>query len=243
MTDLRYAIRLLLRQPGFTTAAVLTLGLGIGASTAGYSLVDAVLLKPLPYPNPDRIVRAAVSNRGAEHGMAGGVVDALSRLPSIEAVAVTVGAGHSLVLGDQLVLVRGAFVTSTFFDVFKATPLLGRTLSTAPSSGDEIVLGERLWRQHFAADQQIVGRAIRLDERLYTVVGVMGADFAHPEDASYWCPYQISTEQRARIGSGPFTAVARVNDAGLAIARGEADALSTGLGLTMDGAAAHRSRW
>ncbi len=233
--DLRHGVRLLLSQPGFTIAVVLTLGLGIGASTAVYSLVDAVLLKPLPYPDPDRIVSMTVRNRGGDFGVAGGVVDAVSRLPSIDAAAATVGAERNLVTASELSIVRGALVTSEFFDVFKATPLLGRTLNNAPSSVDEIVLAERLWRERFASDPQIVGRGIRLDERMYTVVGVMGTAFEHPEGASYWCPYQVPGAQRAQIGSGPFQAFARVSDAGLITARAETEALSAALTLTVDG--------
>jgi putative ABC transport system permease protein len=232
--ELRHAIRLLLSQRGFTAAVVLTLGLGIGAATAAYALVDAVLLEPLPYPDGDRIVSVTVRGRGGDSGIAGGVLDAVRRLPSIERAAASVHTEQNLVTPGELAIVRGAMVTSEFFDVFKAAPLAGRTLGAGPSSSDEIVLGERLWRQRFAADPQIVGRTIRLDDRLLTVVGVMRADFAHLEEASYWRPFEMSAGARAELGSGPFTAVARTSSAGVAAARAEADALSAALKLTVD---------
>ena len=232
--ELRHAIRLLLSQPVFAAAVVLTLGLGIGASTAVYSVVDAVLLKPLPYPDADRIVALTIRGRDqGSDGVTGGVIDAVRKLPSFEAAAAILHTEQSLVAADRLSVVNGARVTSEFFDVFKATPLAGRTLASAPNSVDEIVLGEQLWRQHFAADPQVVGRAIRLDDRIYTVVGVMPASFEHPDRADFWLSYQVSGEQRAAIGPGPFLAVARVSSAGLIAARAEAEALSAALNLTM----------
>ena len=202
---------------------------------AVYSVVDAVLLKGLPYPDADRIVALTVRNRsGAHAGVAGGVVDGVRRLPSIEATAAVIHTEQNLVAADRLSIVHSALVTSEFFDVFKAPPLVGRTLSRAPAGPGEIVLGEQIWRQHFAADPLIVGRAIRLDDRICTVVGIMPASFTYPERASYWRPYQIPAEERGTLGSGPFRSFARVGPAGLAAARAEVDALGAGATMTFN---------
>ena len=234
--DLRHAIRLLLSQPGFTAAVVLTLGLGIGASTAVYSLVDAVLLKPLPYPDAERIVMVSARRAtGGEYGVSGGLLEALEKLPSIEHAAAVTITEQNLVSDGSLAIVRGAMVTSAFFDLFQTAPLLGRTPGPSPVGVNEIVLAEPLWRQRFAADPQIVGRTVRLDDRSFTVVGVMPRGFAHPEEASYWRSMTVSAGQRSQIGSGPYDGIARVARPGLQAARAEADVLSASLGMTTDG--------
>ena len=234
--DLRHALRLLLNQPSFTAAVVLTLGLGIGTSTAVYSIVDAVLLKPLPYPAAERIVMVSARRAmGGEFGVSGGLIEAIAKLPSIEHAAAVSFTEQNLVSGGSLAIVTGAMVTNGFFDVFQTAPLLGRTPGSSPASDDEIVVAEPLWRERFAADPRIVGRSVRLDDRSFTVVGVIPRSFAHPEEASYWRSMTVTAGQRSQVGSGPYDGVARVARQGLQAARAEADVLSASLGMTTDG--------
>lgn len=185
--DLRFAARMLRKSPGFTAVAVLTLALGIGANTAIFSVVSAVLLRPLPYANPAQL--AFVSEAKPEAGISGlgmsyptfaelrdhnGVFSAIAGL-GIHALVLT---GH----GDPSE-VSTVVVTSEFFSVLSPEPLLGRVF--VPDDGKRgtapvVVLSENLWRSRFGADPSIVGRSITLDMRPYTVIGVMPASFHTP---------------------------------------------------------------
>jgi len=185
--DLRYGLRMLAKSPGFTAVAILTLALGIGANTAIFSVVNSVLLRPLPYVNPGQLALLPEANPKQ------GITDAGMSYPSLLELqdnsrvfsAIAGLASHSLTLTGrgEPSEARTIVVTQNFFSVFNSKPLLGRTL--LPSDGERgaapvVVLSEGMWRSQFGADSKIIGSPATLDMRPYTVVGVMPAEFRTP---------------------------------------------------------------
>jgi putative ABC transport system permease protein len=181
--DLRYSLRRLRASPGFTMVAILTLALGIGANTAIFSFVDNVLLKPLPYPEPDRIVRVLQRHSSGVPFPATALdfLDWQKQTSVFEFVAAQTGwnatlTGTDLTSGVDPVLLRGARVSASFYGISRIKPVLGRTfLPEEDQYGKDrvVILSHALWLNRFGGDRGIVGRAIRLDNEAYTVVGVM----------------------------------------------------------------------
>jgi putative ABC transport system permease protein len=198
LQDLRYAARMLAKSPGFTVVVVLTLALGIGANTAIFSVVDAVLLRPLPYENSGRLVNVSAAEPRAgisDDGMSWPAFTVLGdRNRSFTAIAGL--AGHALTLTGrgEPADVSTVAVTPTFFSVFGTKSLLGRVL--LPEDGKEgaapvAVLSEGLWRSRFGADPEIAGRPVTLDQRTFTVAGVMPSSFRTPfvgQTEQIWIP-------------------------------------------------------
>jgi len=198
LQDGSYAWRRLWNAPGFTAVVVLTLALGIGASTAIFSVVHAVLLRPLPYEHSEQLMSVGEDKQGA--GITGDGVSYPAFLAMQEQQslfrAVTGLAGHALTLtgrGEPADTSTIA-VTPGFFSVFPEKPLLGRTLLDADGqrgAAPAAVLSEGLWRSRFGADERIIGSPVTLDQRAYTVVGVMPADFRTPffnQPEQVWIP-------------------------------------------------------
>jgi putative ABC transport system permease protein len=184
--DLRHAWRGLSRTPIITITAMLTLALGVGASTAVFSIVHAVLLRPLPYPESDRLVELFESNLTTGGGMRVSALNYLSwseRAKSFDAIAAFGGAGMTLTddAGDaDPESLGGSIVTASLFAVLRVPPILGRALrpeDELPAAARVVVLGETFWRSRFGGDESIVGRAITLDGQRYQVVGVMPRAF------------------------------------------------------------------
>jgi putative ABC transport system permease protein len=182
--DLRYAIRMLLRSPGFSFIAIATIALGVGATTAIYSVIDATLLHPLPYPNPAELVRVEDDLPGVgAHGV-GISVPELRDLESsgiFQSVAIT-GRGANVNLTGSAQPLRLSFkqVMPNYFAVLGVDAQLGRTFNpqdVAPGYNLEVVISDGLWRREFGADPNIIGKALRLDNDLYHVVGVMPRGF------------------------------------------------------------------
>jgi predicted permease len=188
--DLRYAARMLRKNPGFTAVAVLTLALGIGASTAVFSLVNAVLFKPLPYPDAGRIVfpwlqAPAGLDLGAPeipwHRVAFNDVRRDSK--SFQHLGAFLSATFNLTGSGDPVRIDGLRASAGFFPSLGTPPELGRFFTAEedlPGHELEVILSDQLWREKFAADPAIIGRSISLDARPYTVVGVMPAGFDFP---------------------------------------------------------------
>jgi putative ABC transport system permease protein len=195
--DVKYAVRTLLRTPGFTVTAVLVMALGIGVNTAVFSVVNAVLLKPLAYPNADRIVefgfRSAIlvgfrSNVPEFHAYQ----RQTSVFQEVAAYDMT-GPGFNLT-GGRPELVQGVHVTEGYFRLFGASLLLGRTFTPeedAPNGGKVAVLSYGLWQRRFGGDPAIVGKSLSLGNEPYTIVGVMGSQFAADPAADLWLPFQF----------------------------------------------------
>jgi putative ABC transport system permease protein len=206
--DLRYGARMLIKRPGFTLIAVLTLALGIGANAAIFSVVNAVLLRPLPYPEPERLVwllgnfrrdnsTAHINpldfldyreqNRTFEH------LAAYS--PDTSDVALT-GSGEP----ERL---RGDGVSANFFDLLGVKPALGRTFVPEDEEAERnraVVLGYGLWQRRFGGDPSIIGRTITLDGHSYNVIGVMPAGFKPPRASDLWVPGSPRTLTNDRKG-------------------------------------------
>lgn len=185
--DTRHATRQLLRTPAFTTAAVLTLMLGIGATTAIFSVIDGVLLRRVPLADASNLVVVWETDRasGTSHEPSAwpDYMDFKARTKTLSAVATLRGAvGNLTPLDGEPVRVAGVSVTHDYFDLIGVAPLIGRSFTAAedlPGGGNLVVLGESLWRSRYGADPAVVGSAIRLNEAEYQVIGVMpaAADF------------------------------------------------------------------
>ena len=199
LQDTHYAIRMLRKNPGFTAVAVLTLALGIGANTAIFSVVNAVLLEPLPYPNPSQLVN--LSEARAQQGISStgaSYLDLQDWREQSRTFSHLAGEGlHQLTLtgrGEPMV-VSTVVVTSDFFSLLEVKPLLGRALFPEDGkrgSAPAVVLSENLWRSRFGANASLIGQSIHLDERAFTVVGVMPADFRSPflsVSDEIWIPF------------------------------------------------------
>src|SRR5262245_42011048 len=188
--DLRYGARMLLKNPGFTLIAVLTLALGIGANTAIFTIVNAVLLRPLPYPESERLVQIGRAFSGDDAGALTEpkFVFLRDNSQSFEAVTGTQGGGD-LYLADegQAEYVGGLWVTADFFRVMGIPPAIGRGFTAeedSPSGARVAILGDGLWRRRFWADAGMGGRKITLNGGAYTVVGIMppGFEYVGPPD-------------------------------------------------------------
>jgi putative ABC transport system permease protein len=203
LQDLRYSARRLRKLPGFASLVILILALGIGANTAIFTVVDAVLLKPLSYPQPDRIVAASLSVKEnpsvrSSYGTAD-FLAAQSRQTTFAAFAAVSQPGDSITYtgGREPLQIHGTTATADFFSVLGINPLLGRTFAPGedrPGHDRVVVLGHAFWEQHFGADPQAIGRAITLDGASYTIIGVMPADFhfGPRDDDDVWPVLQLA---------------------------------------------------
>jgi predicted permease len=190
LQDVRFGLRMLRKNAGFTAVAVLTLALGIGATTAVFSLVNAILLKPLPFPNPDRIVLPELVsppgvNLGSEYFPWGQIQFRFLTRDShpFQAVAAFQNDSFNLTGAEEPAFLDGFRVSADFFAALGVSPALGRAFTAdedRPGHEYEVVLSDHLWREHFGADRGILGKAVRLSGSSYTVVGVMPAGFVFP---------------------------------------------------------------
>ena len=185
--DLRYALRMLLKSPGFTIVAVLTLALGIGANVATFSVVYAVLLRPLPFLHPEQLVRVFDDLRGPNDLDVGMSVPELWDLQDRSGVFQDISAlapSSSAVGGGERTVRAESLVTSPdYFALLGAKPQLGRVYTpqdAVPGFLEPVVISDGFWRRNFALDPNIIGRKMRLDSDMYTIVGVMPPGFRHP---------------------------------------------------------------
>jgi len=200
--DVRFALRQLRRNPGFTLSAIAALALGVGANTAIFSVVNTVLLRPLTYPDADRMVNfLRPSSLLADNLHNVTELHFFQRQTGIfkEVVAFDSGGpGFNLTAGrpEQL---RGIHVTEGYFRVYGAPILLGRTFTPqedSPNGGKVVVLSYGLWQRRFGGDSKIVGRTVSLGNESYTIVGVTGRDFIADPQADLWLPFQFDPDSR-----------------------------------------------
>jgi len=226
LQDLRYGIRTLFRQPGFAATAVLTLALGIGATTAIFSVVNAVVLRPLPFDQPDRIV--VVTNVNTKTGTRNTTVsgpdfrDWREQSRSFEALAYWAGGEMSATVNNTSDYAFAAVVTPGYFRVFGATARVGRLLSAEeeqPGGPQSVVISEAYWRRQFGADPAAVGATITFRQRQYTIVGV--TPLRYPARADIYYPEEAAPSQQSRTAHN-YRAVGRLAG-GVALTQAQAE--------------------
>jgi putative ABC transport system permease protein len=200
LRDVRYALRTLRKSPGFTLVCVLTLGLGIGASTAIFSVVNGVLLRPLPYPNHERLVRIGEEHPRNGCGLCGSLGNATyANFNDLERAASTVENisafrewSFNLTSDGEPEQVPGALVSGNFFAALGSKPVLGGMIvpeDDAPGADNHVVvLSYALWQRRFGADRGVVGKTLQINAENYHVLGVMPRGFDYPEKSEVWCP-------------------------------------------------------
>jgi putative ABC transport system permease protein len=204
ISEIRFALRSLRRTPGFTTVAVVTLALAIGANTAIFSFLDGVLLKPLPYPEPERVVnlweRAPHSTRTSISGL--NFLDWNERNTVFSHLAAIAGGGFTLTGSGEPERLNGQLVSASFFDLFGTPAALGRTFAPEedqPGKDNVIVLTHRIWTNRFGGDPDILNRSLILNGKPYTVIGVLpGASIYDRSWADIWVPLVLDRTQSKR---------------------------------------------
>jgi putative ABC transport system permease protein len=215
--DLHYGVRALRRSPGFATAAAITLALGIGANIAVFSIVNGVLLRPLPYDRPDELV-VPISMPTANEG---GGLDAYAPLHYRvlrEQNSVFQDMGMFKVESADLTgwgnpeSLKAAFITASVFDVLRVKAEIGRVFSAQediPGGGNIVLLSDRLWKRRFLGDPGIIGKSLRLNDQPYTIIGVMSESFEFPSsDTDIWSPFNVAN---AEIFNAPTARQAGLN--------------------------------
>ncbi|HLN02302.1 MAG TPA: ABC transporter permease [Bryobacteraceae bacterium] len=201
--DVRFALRMIRNSPAFTAAAVLTLALGIGGTTAIFSFVDAVLLKPLPFPGAERILNVWEKPPGSDRNGISTLnfLDWKNQNTVFTAMAAQTWGSVTLTDADVPVELRNGRVSAPYFEIFGAKPMLGRTF--APDEDQlgkqyEVILSHRVWQSRFGADGNIIGRSIRLNGAPYTVIGVMRPGTFDREWQDVWTPLAFRREEMTR---------------------------------------------
>jgi hypothetical protein len=221
LSDLAHAYRRLARAPGFATIAILTLALGIGANTAIFSLVKAVLLRPLPYGDPDAIVMIwGNRDKGETTWIAGPeILEYQGETSAFEQVAAYYGSAANLTGGQEPERVITALVTPNLFQTLRVAPIVGRTFSVSDKPADitdQVVLGYGLWQRRFGGSREVVGQTIQVNGRARTVIGVMPESFKLPMDFSnerpseLWVPTDLHSPDWASWGDHSLLGFARV---------------------------------
>ncbi len=231
LQDIRYAFRMLRKSPGFTSIVVLTLALGIGANATIFSVINAVLLRPLPYPQPEQLVRVLESNPGKGWPTFSvappNFLDWRAQTHTLDGIAAYEPNGYTYTGGDTPDHWSGPLVTERFFEILRAQPELGRTFSADEfqmGKNHVIVISDSLWRSAFGADRNVIGRNVSLDGQAYTVIGVMGPQFHFPSPASQvWLPLVFTPDEiKDARGAHYLGDIARLAD-GTSVAQAQAE--------------------
>ena len=217
ISELRFAIRALARSRGFAVAAMGVLALGVGAAATVFSVVDAILIRPLPFPEANRlaVIYATQPSRGVRRGGASfpDLNDWRAQLPAFDGIFGFLGSNVSLTGSGDAERVRAALVSEDFFRVMQVPPTLGRAFrgdEWKPGGPKVAILSDALWRRRFGADSRIIGRTATVDGERYEIVGVMPPGFDFPE-VEVWAPFtfppEVATREERALG-----AVARLRD-------------------------------
>jgi putative ABC transport system permease protein len=230
--DLRFAVRSLARTPGFTSIAILVIAVGIGVNTAVFSVVNAVLLKPLTYPDPQALVQLVATSDQGSFPVASipeyNIWQQQSAIFQQVAAYDLGGAGLNLTGGDHPEQVLGIHVTGGYFALFGAPVIAGRTFTAAedsPNGGHVAVLSYGLWKRRFGGKPNIVGSTIQVDGQPWLVVGVIGRNFVTDTPADLWIPFQFDLSSRLMVHS--FNVAARLKQGVTAAAANAQLALAT----------------
>ena len=220
LQDLRFAFRMLRKSPGFTAVAVLTLALGIGANTAIFSVVYAVLLKALPYPESDRLVMVYENvNLPSYQNSRNEVTPAnfsewTKQNTFFESTAAYRNRSFNLTGAGEPLRIEGELVSADFFSTLQIAPHLGRGFSAeddSPGASHAVVLSDSLWKSHFGSDPQILGQKLLLDGESYAIIGVTPPGFHFPDpDDQLWVPLALSPTERENRGSHYLEVFARL---------------------------------
>jgi len=220
--DLRFALRMLRKSPGFTAVAILTLALGIGANTAIFSLIDAWMIKPLPYPHSNRLMVFSTEQTRegwTSHELSHGDFYDFQRLNhSFAQMAAWAGWEFNLTGDGTPVFLDGGFVSWDFFDTLGAKPMLGRTFlpdEDRPGAPHVAVISEGLWKSRFGSDPHIIGRRITIDDQSYAIVGVMPGTFQYPlmGVSNLWVPFAFDDARLADRSQRGLQAFGRLKPA------------------------------
>jgi predicted permease len=212
LQDIRYGLRVLAKNPGFTAVAVLTLALGIGVNSAIFSLVDAVILRPLPYPDPEQLVglgqwRNQKGEGYIQTGVSAPNIGDIAKTGIFQQVAYYRWSGFNITDGSRPESVDGIKASAELLPMFGIPPKLGRYLAPEEMQAghDQVaIIGHSLWQLRYGSDPAILGKTIELDERRYTIVGVMPASFRFTWDREMdvFVPLVLSEEERSEAGRG-----------------------------------------
>lgn len=201
--DVRYGLRMLRKSPGFAVVAVLTLALGIGANSAIFTVVNAILLQPLPYPEPDRLVFLSEGNQFSSIGFPN-YLDWVAQNDVFEHMGAMQGVSFVLTGRGNPELITGNYVSEGLFPALRVNPVMGRNLLPAddkPSAQPVVMVSYKFWQQHLSSDPNVLNKTIQLDDRSYTVVGVMPRDFQLPmgDDAGLFVPIGLVANTREKL--------------------------------------------
>lgn len=215
--DVRYALRALRRNPGFALVVILTLALGIGANTAMFSIVNAVLLRPLPYRDSGRLVRVDErhSDERASNLTYATFLDLKRRSRTLTDLAAYRWWTFNLTGDAQPESVQGALVSAAYFSALRLQPAVGRFFDASedkPSTSNVVVIGYALWQRRYSSNPNIIGRQVKINDTPSTIVGVMHSDFHEPFDAEAWAPLVASGGFAENRRSHLLTVIARLQN-------------------------------
>jgi predicted permease len=208
--DLRFGLRMLRKSPGFTSVAVITLALGIGANTAVFSAIDTILLQPLTYVHPEQLMLVSESvpamGGGDDNGVAAGeYLDYRDRNRSFAKTAAYQNDGFNLTGAGAPLRVNASRATASLFSLLGVRPILGRTFTdeeSQPGGDNVVVISYGLWQRQYGGDFRVIGQSIKLDERPYSIIGVMPESFRFPSDSTpanerveLWVPLSFTPDQ------------------------------------------------
>jgi predicted permease len=201
LRDVSFSLRIFVKSPGFSLTAILILTFGIGLTTAIFSVVNLVLLRPLPYKDPDRLVTVWGYNRpkGFDTDLVSypDFIDWKNQNHVFESMAASTDAMYTMTGAGEPAAIIGYQFSPEYFDVMGVAPGLGRTFlpdETEPGKNHVVVLSNRLWKERFGGDRDIAGRSVKLDGNPFTVIGVMPPSFQYPSSTELWTPLTISPE-------------------------------------------------
>jgi putative ABC transport system permease protein len=229
--DIRYGVRGLVKRPGFTVIALVALALGIGANTAIFSLLNAVVLRPLPFPQPDQLVwiYGNIRNGGNRASVSpADFLDYRAQNKTFEHLAAsgTMPLSVNLTGSGEPERLMASAVTGNYFDAFGVTPALGRgfSLENEKSGNDQVtVLSDAFWQKRFAGNPEIIGKTITLDSKSYQVIGVMPPGLSLPQSAEVWVPMNFDANPEMKLRKAHFLRPIGRLKAGVSLAQAQAD--------------------
>jgi len=228
--DLRYAVRMLIKKPSFTVVVIAALALGIGANTAIFSIVNSILLKPLPYPDPGRLVMVWMDNKRMNvdqdiHSYPN-YVDYRDQNEVFESLAAYYGVSVSLVGDGEPERILGAASTASLFTVLGVNPQIGRVFNESEEQAGQnrvAVLSYGLWQRRFGKDPNLIGQQIQVSDTPRTVIGIMPPSFEYPsKDSDIWIPLTVSDDDKQARSSFGYYSIGRLKP-GVSIDRGRAE--------------------